>query len=121
MDYENRHCYCNEKIPNKERNYSYYMVHNKNKKENIINNYSTVPNNNDNNLVSANMRMSNMECRLNTMEKMMKYFDEFIHLKEEEKINNLNSFEISTNIPTYLNYLLNKVLFSSLTCNIFKC
>ena len=109
MDYENRHCFCNEKIPNKERNYSYYMVHNKNKKENIINNYSTVPNNNDNNLVSANMRMSNMECRLNTMEKMMKYFDEFIHLKEEEKMNKLNSLEISSSIPSNINDLVFKV------------
>ena len=55
------------------------------------------------------MRMSNIESRLNTMEKMMKYFDEFIHLKEEEKINNLSSLEISTNIPSYINDLISKV------------
>ena len=36
----------------------------------------------------------------------MKYFDEFIHLKEEEKINNLNSLELSTNIPTNVNELI---------------
>ena len=53
------------------------------------------------------MRMSNIESRLTTMEKMMKYFDEFIHLKEEEKMNNLNSLELSSNIP--VNELILKI------------
>ena len=55
------------------------------------------------------MRMSNFESRLNTMEKMMKYFDEFIHLKEEEKMNNLTSLEISSAIPSNINDLIKKI------------
>ena len=55
------------------------------------------------------MRMSNFESRLNTMEKMMKYFDEFIHLKEEEKMNNLTSLEISSAIPSNINDLMKKI------------
>ena len=55
------------------------------------------------------MRMNNIESRLNTMEKMMKYFDEFIHLKEEEKLNNLTSLEISSDIHSYLNDLITKI------------
>ena len=55
------------------------------------------------------MRMSNIESRLLTMEKMMKYFDEFLHLKEEEKLNNLTSLELSPNIPTNVNELVIKI------------
>ena len=55
------------------------------------------------------MRMSNIESRLLTMEKMMKYFDEFLHLKEEEKLNNLTSLELSSNIPTNVNELVIKI------------
>jgi hypothetical protein len=43
------------------------------------------------------------------MEKMMKYFDEFLHLKEEEKMNNLTSLEFSSNIPINVNELLTKI------------
>ena len=111
MDYDNRIYNYSDKLNIKDRNYSYYLINNNNKKDKCItDNRPPIQYNNDNNnLISSNMRMSNIESRLNTMEKMMKYFDEFIHLKEEEKINNLNSLEISTNIPTYLNDLLNKV------------
>ena len=115
MNYENRTYHYSEQLPTRDRNYSYFMIDNRNIKENMTNiNNPTMPsynnNCNDNNtLISSNMRMSNIESRLNTMEKMMKYFDEFIHLKEEEKLNNLNSLEISTNIPSYLNDLVNKV------------
>ena len=115
MDYENRIYHFSEKLPIRDRNYSYFMINNGNIKDNLTNkNNSTMPScnnnsNDNNNLISSNMRMSNIESRLNTMEKMMKYFDEFIHLKEEEKLNNLNSLEISTNIPSYFNDLMNKV------------
>ena len=111
MDYDNRIYNYSDKLNIKDRNYSYYLINNNNKKDKCItDNRPPIQYSNDNNnLISSNMRMSNIESRLNTMEKMMKYFDEFIHLKEEEKINNLNSLEISTNIPTYLNDLLNKV------------
>ena len=103
MDYENRVYNYTEKLPIRDRNYSYYMINRNNKTDN-----SKFNNTNDN-LLSSNMRMSNIESRLNTMEKMMKYFDEFIHLKEEEKLNNLSSLEISTNIPSYINDLVTKV------------
>ena len=111
MDYDNRIYNYSDKLNIKDRNYSYYLINNNNRNnKSITDNRPQIQNSNDNNnLISSNMRMSNIESRLNTMEKMMKYFDEFIHLKEEEKINNLNSLEISTNIPTYLNDLLNKV------------
>jgi hypothetical protein len=119
MDYENRTYNYSEKLPIRERNYSYFMINNRNNrniKENVIpdhypttTSYNKNHNNDNNNLISSNMRMSNIEIRLNTMEKMMKYFDEFIHLKEEEKLNNINSLELSANIPQYLNDLLNKV------------
>ena len=109
MDYENR-CYnYTEKLPIRDRNYSYYMINKINKTDNYNPNISSKFNNANDNLLSSNMRMSNIESRLNTMEKMMKYFDEFIHLKEEEKINNLSSLEISTNIPSYINDLISKV------------
>ena len=111
MDYDNKIYNYSDKLNIKDRNYSYYLINNNNRNnKSITDNRPQIQNSNDNNnLISSNMRMSNIESRLNTMEKMMKYFDEFIHLKEEEKINNLNSLEISTNIPTYLNDLLNKV------------
>ena len=111
MNYENRDYNYSDKLPIKDRNYSYYMINNKAKRDynhnfsNSCNSY----NNNDNNLISFNMRMSNIESRLNTMEKMMKYFDEFIHLKEEEKLNNLTSLEISSDIHSYLNDLITKI------------
>ena len=109
MDYENR-CYnYSEKVPIRDRNYSYYMINKNTKKDNYNPSFSNKFINNNDNLLSSNMRMSNIESRLNTMEKMMKYFDEFIHLKEEEKINNLSSLEISTNIPSYINDLISKV------------
>ena len=50
-------------------------------------------NNNNNNQISSNMRLANIESRITTMEKMIKFFDEFIHIKNEEKLNNLNSLE----------------------------
>ena len=92
---EGKHTYCFTDIHHKNENYA---------DNNIPKLYT-----NDNNLISNQMRMSNIESRLTTMEKMMKYFDEFIHLKEEEKINNLNSLELSSNIPTNVNELINKI------------
>ena len=38
--------------------------------------------------VSQDLRIVSLENRVETMEKMLKYLDEFIHLKEEEKSNN---------------------------------
>ena len=38
--------------------------------------------------VSQDLRIVSLENRVETMEKMLKYLDEFIHLKEEEKITN---------------------------------
>ena len=110
MNYQNKGYNYSDKLPINERNYSYYMINNREKKD-YNNNFSNSFNgyNNDNSLISSNMRMSNIESRLNTMEKMMKYFDEFIHLKEEEKLNNLSSLEISSNIPSYLNDLITKI------------
>ena len=110
MNYQNKGYNYSDKLPINERNYSYYMINNREKKDynhNFSNSFNGC--NNDNNLISSNMRMSNIESRLNTMEKMMKYFDEFIHLKEEEKLNNLSSLEISSNIPSYINDLITKI------------
>ena len=95
-------------MPIKEGKYSYYITDIKNINDNNIDNSSSKFYNN-NNLISSHMRMSNIESRLTTMEKMMKYFDELLHLKEEEKINNLNSLELSSNIPNNVNELMNKV------------
>ena len=93
--------------PIKENQYSYYITDIKNSNENYSGNNIPKLNTNSSNLISTQMRMSNIESRLTTMEKMMKYFDEFIHLKEEEKMNNLNSLELSSNIP--VNELILKI------------
>ena len=93
--------------PIKENQYSYYITDIKNSNENYSGNNIPKLNTNSSNLISTQMRMSNIESRLTTMEKMMKYFDEFIHLKEEEKMNNLNSLELSSNIP--INELILKI------------
>ena len=93
----------------KEGKHTYYRTNINNKNENYSNNNIPKLYTSDNNLISNQMRMSNIESRLTTMEKMMKYFDEFIHLKEEEKINNLNSLELSSNIPTNVNEMMNKI------------
>ena len=107
MDYERRFKY-QENIPTKERQYTYYITDLKNLNEN---NKETSPSKyyNNNNLISNHMRISNIESRLTTMEKMIKYFDEFLHLKEEEKMNNLNSLELSQNIPMNVNDLVTKI------------
>jgi len=108
MNYERRVNY-EEKIPVKERQYSYYITDIKNMNEINPDYNAPIIYNNDNNLISSQMRMSNIESRLLTMEKMMKYFDEFLHLKEEEKLNNLTSLELSSNIPTNVNELVIKI------------
>ena len=108
MNYERRVNY-EEKIPVKERQYSYYITDIKNMNEVNPDYNAPIIYNNDNNLISSQMRMSNIESRLLTMEKMMKYFDEFLHLKEEEKLNNLTSLELSSNIPTNVNELVIKI------------
>ena len=106
MNYERR--FKNQdKRPIKENQYSYYITDIKNSNENYSGNNIPKLNTNSSNLISTQMRMSNIESRLTTMEKMMKYFDEFIHLKEEEKMNNLNSLELSSNIP--VNELILKI------------
>ena len=108
MNYERRTRYQdNNKQIREGRYYCITDIYNKN--ENYADNNIPKLYTNDNNLISNQMRMSNIESRLTTMEKMMKYFDEFIHLKEEEKINNLNSLELSTNIPMNVNELINKI------------
>ncbi len=43
-------------------------------------------NSNENNPYN-NYRMNNIENRISSLEKMLQYLDEFIHLKEEEKDN----------------------------------
>lgn len=63
-------------------------THNSNKKENNINTF----NNNNNN--SNKFRINNLEERILSLEKMLQYLDEFIHLKEEEKTNNHNNNSI---------------------------
>ena len=108
MNYERRVNY-EDKIPVKERQYSYYITDIKNMNEANPDYNAPIIYNNDNNLISSQMRMSNIESRLLTMEKMMKYFDEFLHLKEEEKLNNLTSLELSSNIPTNVNELVIKI------------
>ena len=108
MNYERRVNY-EEKIPVKERQYSYYITDIKNMNEVNPDYNAPIIYNNDNNLISSQMRMSNIESRLLTMEKMMKYFDEFIHLKEEEKLNNLTSLELSSNMPANVNELVMKI------------
>ena len=108
MNYERRVNY-EEKIPVKERQYSYYITDIKNMNETNADYNPPIIINNENNLISSQMRMSNIESRLLTMEKMMKYFDEFIHLKEEEKLNNLTSLELSSNMPANVNELVMKI------------
>ena len=108
MNYEKR--FNNqENRPVKERQYSYYVTDINNRNENSADYNPPILYNNDNNLISTQMRMGNIESRLTTMEKMMKYFDEFLHLKEEEKMNNLTSLELSSNIPININELLSKI------------
>ena len=106
MNYERR-IKNQDNRPIKENQYSYYITDIKNSNENYSGNNIPKLNTNSSNLISTQMRMSNIESRLTTMEKMMKYFDEFIHLKEEEKMNNLNSLELSSNIP--VNELILKI------------
>ena len=106
MNYERRFKNQNNR-PIKENQYSYYITDIKNSNENYSGNNIPKLITNSSNLISTQMRMSNIESRLTTMEKMMKYFDEFIHLKEEEKMNNLNSLELSSNIP--VNELILKI------------
>ena len=108
MNYERRANF-EEKIPGNERQYSYYITDIKNMNETNADYNPPIIINNENNLISSQMRMSNIESRLLTMEKMMKYFDEFIHLKEEEKLNNLTSLELSSNMPTNVNELVMKI------------
>ena len=108
MNYERRVNY-EDKIPVKERQYSYYITDIKNMNETNADYNPPIIINNENNLISSQMRMSNIESRLLTMEKMMKYFDEFIHLKEEEKLNNLTSLELSSNMPANVNELVMKI------------
>ena len=108
MNYERRANF-EEKIPVNERQYSYYITDIKNMNETNADYNPPIIINNENNLISSQMRMSNIESRLLTMEKMMKYFDEFIHLKEEEKLNNLTSLELSSNMPANVNELVMKI------------
>ena len=108
MNYERR-LNNQENRPIKERQYSYYLTDINNRNENNADLNQPILYNNDNNLISTQMRMGNIESRLTTMEKMMKYFDEFLHLKEEEKMNNLTSLEFSSNIPINVNELLTKI------------
>jgi hypothetical protein len=108
MNYERRANF-EEKIPVNERQYSYYITDIKNMNETNADYNPPIIYNNENNLISSQMRMSNIESRLLTMEKMMKYFDEFIHLKEEEKLNNLTSLELSSNMPANVNELVMKI------------
>ena len=57
------------------------------------------------NSLSNDLRLSNIENRIETMEKMLKFFDEFFRLKDEEKFNDfkVNNFEINNN------YLIEKI------------
>ena len=61
---------------------------------NMDNLYSKKNYQNCNNSVSNDLRIISLENRVETLEKMLKYLDEFIHLKEEEKN---NDFQISNN------------------------
>ncbi len=61
---------------------------------NMDNLYSKKNYQNSNNSVSTDLRIISLENRVETLEKMLKYLDEFIHLKEEEKN---NDFQISNN------------------------
>ena len=61
---------------------------------NMDNLYSKKKYQNCNNSVSNDLRIISLENRVETLEKMLKYLDEFIHLKEEEKN---NDFQISNN------------------------
>ena len=61
-------------------------THNSNKK---VNNNNIYNNNNTN-----KFRINNLEERILSIEKMLQYLDEFIHLKEEEKTNNHNNNSI---------------------------
>ena len=58
-------------------------------KDNIINNNLLLKNQNHNIENNSNIvRINNLEDRMFSLEKMLQYLDEFIHLKEEEKNNN---------------------------------
>lgn len=61
------------------------------------------------NSVTSSIRISNLENRMISLEKMMQYFDEFLNLKEEEKYNNRklegSSIEINNQILSKFNSL----------------
>ena len=76
------------------RNHSYdYKIHNKPRFESvqIYNDNIILSKNHNNNNYSNDYRMSNLEERISSLEKMLRYFDEFINLKEEEKKDNQNN------------------------------
>ena len=52
---------------------------------------------------STTMRISVLEDRTKSLEKMLRLFDERIHLKEEEKLEEIKNMESSTNIIIKLN------------------
>ena len=56
-------------------------------------NFTQKRNNNENNQ-SNRYRINNLEERIFSLEKMLQYLDEFIHLREEEKNNNQNNITL---------------------------
>ena len=74
-------------------NYLYESNHNCNKSytTRINRNNSFVDINSCENNRKCKLRMNNLENRISSLEKMLQYLDEFIHLKEEEKTENQNN------------------------------
>ena len=86
------------------RNNSY--IYNNHNNDNIENNihYNNINTNQNINLSSNIFRINSLEERILSLEKNLQYFDEFIHLKEEEKNNNPINQDI-----TILNPLIKKI------------
>ena len=85
----------NNSFAYKSHNHNHNLQSNYRTVNNSINNFNYNKKHNDNNDNQSNKyRMNNLEERIFSLEKMLQYLDEFIHLREEEKNNNKNNMEL---------------------------
>ena len=82
---------------NRNKSYNYKSQHNQ-KGDEIQNSYNNIYSLTERENNTNKYRISNLEERISSLEKMLHYFDEFIHLKEQEKKDNDNINNIP-NIP----------------------
>ena len=72
---------------NRNKSYNYKSQHNQ-KRDEIQNSYNNIYSLTERENNTNKYRISNLEERISSLEKMLHYFDEFIHLKEQEKKDN---------------------------------